>query len=75
MAALAAAALVAAAPVASAPIISAAEISAAFRALPSPVIGRINDGAFIMDLRCLEPGHEQEFMEQLKRLDLSRVSS
>jgi len=53
----------------------AAEISAAFRALPAPVIGRINDGAFIMDLRCLEPGHEQEFMEQLKRLDLSRVSS
>jgi len=46
----------------------AAEISAAFRALPVPVIGRIKDGAFIMDLRCLE--HGAEFVEQLKHLDL-----
>jgi L-seryl-tRNA(Ser) seleniumtransferase len=46
----------------------AADIAAAFRALPVPVIGRIKDGAFIMDLRCLE--HEDEFVEQLKHLDL-----
>jgi L-seryl-tRNA(Ser) seleniumtransferase len=46
----------------------AAEIAAAFRALPVPVIGRISDGAFIMDLRCLE--HEDEFVGQLKHLDL-----
>jgi len=51
----------------------AAEISAAFRALPVPVIGRINDGAFIMDLRCLE--HEQEFVEQLKHLDLGDINA
>ena len=31
----------------------AAVISSAFRALPVPVIGRVKDGAFIMDLRCL----------------------
>ncbi|HEU0307285.1 MAG TPA: L-seryl-tRNA(Sec) selenium transferase [Lysobacter sp.] len=50
----------------------AGEISAAFRALPVPVIGRISDGAFVMDLRCLE--HEDEFVEQLKQLDLSKVA-
>ncbi len=47
---------------------AAAEIAAAFRALPVPVIGRVREGAFIIDLRCLE--HEQEFVEQLKHLDL-----
>jgi L-seryl-tRNA(Ser) seleniumtransferase len=46
----------------------AAGIAAAFRALRVPVIGRIKDGAFFMDLRCLE--HEDEFVEQLKQLDL-----
>jgi L-seryl-tRNA(Ser) seleniumtransferase len=46
----------------------AAALSAAFRALPVPVIGRVSDGAFIMDLRCLE--HEEEFAEQMKHLDL-----
>ncbi|HEV2610322.1 MAG TPA: L-seryl-tRNA(Sec) selenium transferase [Noviherbaspirillum sp.] len=34
-------------------------IAAAFRALPVPVIGRIAEGAFLLDLRCLED--EQEF--------------
>jgi L-seryl-tRNA(Ser) seleniumtransferase len=54
---------------------AAAEISAAFRALPVPVIGHISDGAFIMDLRCLEPGHEQEFVEQLKHLNLETLKA
>jgi L-seryl-tRNA(Ser) seleniumtransferase len=53
----------------------AAEIAAAFRALPVPVIGRISDGAFIMDLRCLEHAHEQEFVEQLRHLDLGNVNA
>ncbi len=41
-------------------------IAAAFRGLPVPVIGRIHQGAFILDLRCLqdEPG----FAAQLARL-------
>jgi len=46
----------------------AAQIAAAFRALPVPVVGRISDGVFIMDLRCLE--HEDEFVEQLWHLNL-----
>ncbi len=49
----------------------AARISAAFRALPVPVIGRISDGAFIMDLRCLD--HEDEFVEQLGQLKLENL--
>jgi L-seryl-tRNA(Ser) seleniumtransferase len=49
---------------------AAATIAQAFRSLPAPVIGRVKDGAFIMDLRCLEPELEQEFVDQLKRLDL-----
>ena len=51
----------------------AAEIAAAFRALPVPVIGRVSDGAFIMDLRCLDD--EAAFVAQLSQLDLSRVAS
>jgi L-seryl-tRNA(Ser) seleniumtransferase len=31
-----------------------AKTAAAFRSLPIPVIGRLQDGAFILDLRCLE---------------------
>ena len=41
-------------------------LAAAFRALPVPVIGRIQDDAFILDLRCLED--ESCFIEQLKSL-------
>ncbi|WP_290650251.1 L-seryl-tRNA(Sec) selenium transferase [Aquisalimonas sp.] len=29
-------------------------IAGRFRALPTPVIGRVSDGAFLLDLRCLE---------------------
>jgi L-seryl-tRNA(Ser) seleniumtransferase len=41
-------------------------LAAAFRALPVPVIGRIQDDAFILDLRCLED--EAAFVDQLKSL-------
>jgi L-seryl-tRNA(Ser) seleniumtransferase len=42
-------------------------IAAAFRRLPLPVIGRIHQGAFILDLRCLQD--EAGFAAQLKRLN------
>jgi L-seryl-tRNA(Ser) seleniumtransferase len=44
-------------------------LAAAFRALPVPVIGRIQNDAFLLDLRCLED--EAAFLEQLSLLDLS----
>jgi L-seryl-tRNA(Ser) seleniumtransferase len=45
-----------------------ARLAAAFRALPVPVIGRIEDGCFKMDLRCLED--EPAFMAQLPQLQV-----
>ena len=44
------------------------KLSQAFRGLPIPVIGRIQDDALILDLRCLDD--VAGFEEQLKRLDL-----
>jgi len=41
-------------------------IAAAFRGLPRPVIGRIQDDAFILDMRCLED--EGGFVQQLAHL-------
>jgi L-seryl-tRNA(Ser) seleniumtransferase len=43
-----------------------ARTAAAFRKLPIPVIGRIQDGALILDLRCLED--EEAFTSQLDKL-------
>jgi len=45
---------------------SADRIAAAFRALPRPVVGRIQDDAFVMDLRCLDD--ETGFIDQLAQL-------
>jgi L-seryl-tRNA(Ser) seleniumtransferase len=41
-------------------------LARAFRSLPLPVIGRLQDGAFILDLRTLED--EAAFVAQLERL-------
>ena len=46
-------------------------IADAFRALPAPVIGRVQDGAFLLDLRCLED--EAAFSAQLPKLALSET--
>lgn len=41
-------------------------LAAAFRALPVPVVGRIAEDAFLLDLRCLED--EAGFLAQLEEL-------
>ena len=46
-------------------------IAGAFRKLPVPVIGRVQDGAFILDFRCLED--EAVFADQLADLNLTRL--
>ena len=43
-------------------------LSQAFRALPLPVVGRINDGVLYLDVRCLDD--ENSFLKQLEYLDL-----
>ena len=48
-------------------------LAAAFRALPVPVIGRIQDGAFILDLRCLDD--EADFIAQLQQLKLQGLAT
>jgi L-seryl-tRNA(Ser) seleniumtransferase len=41
-------------------------LAAAFRSLPVPVIGRMSDGALVLDVRCLDD--EAGFLAQLPRL-------
>jgi len=45
-------------------------LAAAFRKLPVPVIGRIKNGEFILDLRCLDD--EAAFLQQLNQLTIPR---
>jgi len=45
-----------------------ADLATALRALPVPVIGRIVEGALVLDLRCLED--EMGFLQQLPMLGL-----
>ena len=44
-------------------------MAAAFRALPLPVIGRVAEGAFRLDCRCLED--EAPLLEALAALRLA----
>ena len=50
--------------------VSLGKIEGAFRALPIPVIGYTREGAFHLDLRCLE--NEQVFVDQLPALSIAR---
>ena len=43
------------------------EIAAAFRALPVPAIGRVGEGAFWLDMRCLES--PKELLDGIDNLD------
>jgi L-seryl-tRNA(Ser) seleniumtransferase len=43
-------------------------LAEAFRNLPLPVIGRIHEGRFVLDLRVLED--EDAFVQQLQLLDI-----
>jgi L-seryl-tRNA(Ser) seleniumtransferase len=43
-------------------------IAARLRNLPRPVIGRIAEGMVWLDCRCLEPGDESPFLENLREL-------
>jgi L-seryl-tRNA(Ser) seleniumtransferase len=44
------------------------QLARAFRALPVPVIGRIEDGELRLDLRCLDDADETRFVAQLDAL-------
>ena len=44
-------------------------LTAAFRALPQPVIGRVQGGVLLLDLRCLTD--EESFRAQLELLDIT----
>ncbi len=44
-------------------------IARAFAALPTPVIGRVHDGAFLLDLRCLDRAEELEALMAHLRIE------
>lgn len=53
-----------------------AHLAAAFRALPIPIIGRLSDGALLLDLRCLGAAEESALLGQINNIaeiyDLNR---
>jgi L-seryl-tRNA(Ser) seleniumtransferase len=48
-------------------------LAAALRALSHPVIGRVSEGALLMDLRCLDEANEATFLAALGELDTSAL--
>jgi L-seryl-tRNA(Ser) seleniumtransferase len=49
---------------------SLARLEEALRALPRPIIGRIAERTLRLDLRCLEPSDEADFLAALDALHL-----
>ena len=47
-------------------------LAAALRRLPIPIVGRIEDGALLLDLRCLDD--EASFIANLASLDLAETT-
>ena len=45
-------------------------LAAAMRTLPHPIIGRIADGALLLDLRCLDEADEASLLASMAQLDL-----
>jgi L-seryl-tRNA(Ser) seleniumtransferase len=43
-------------------------LAEAFRALPIPVVGRIHEDAFLLDMRCLEERDTKRFVSQISQL-------
>ena len=50
--------------------VSVQTIAASFRRLPIPVVGRIQDDTFLLDVRCFDD--ESAFLKQLAKLDSAR---
>ncbi len=48
---------------------SVGALAARLRDLPRPVIGRVHRGALWLDLRCLDSGDEQHFLDQFRQLN------
>lgn len=55
------------------PDLKVGHIATAFSRLPTPVVGRVHAGAFVLDLRCLE--QPDEIVELIEKLDVSAPTS